>query len=179
MAVGMLAKVIAGCYYSKVKRQEYASLSRRPPTLLALPSYLAGNVAYLGHRTLVARLKEHGLGLAQYGVLVALLDFGGSPPHELAARLQTDRSHISAHVEALVKRGWVIRVPDTTDRRRVTVELTTDGRNVVDGLAAWAAEAQRSFLSALTESEQHTLRLLLLKILASGEVAHTPDCETE
>jgi MarR family transcriptional regulator, lower aerobic nicotinate degradation pathway regulator len=175
----MLAKLIAGCYYSNMKPQRAVSASSRPPTLLALPSYVAGNVAYLGNRTLVARLKEHGLGLAQYAVLVALLDFGASPPHELATRLQTDRSHISAYVEASVKRGWVIRVPDTADRRRVTVELTPEGRDLVDELAAWAAEAQRDFLSALTETEQETLRLLLLRILEAGEASNAQDCETD
>jgi DNA-binding MarR family transcriptional regulator len=111
--------------------------------------------------------------------LVALLDFGASPPHELATRLQTDRSHISAYVEALVQSGWVIRLPDTTDRRRVTVELTAEGRALVEELTAWAAEAQQDFLSALTESEQHTLRLLLLKILAAGDATHTADCEPD
>jgi DNA-binding MarR family transcriptional regulator len=170
---------MAGCYYSKMKPQGPVAVTGRPPTLLALPSYLAGNVAHLGNRTLVARLKEDGLRLPQYAVLVALLDFGASPPHELATRLQTDRSHISAYVEALVQSGWVIRLPDTTDRRRVTVELTAEGRALVEELTAWAAEAQQDFLSALTESEQHTLRLLLLKILAAGDATHTADCEPD
>ncbi|MWB99434.1 MarR family winged helix-turn-helix transcriptional regulator [Agromyces seonyuensis] len=157
-----------------MESQDELSASHRPPSLLALPSYLAGNVAHVGNRTLVAKLKEHGIGLAQYGVLVALADFGALPPHELARRLSTDRSHISAYVEVLQKRGWVIREPDAADRRRVIVALTDGGRSLATGLMTWAAEAQADFLSALSESEQRTLRTLLLKILASAEASDAP-----
>ena len=173
-----MPQVMASCYYSNMTSTE-DPISRRPPTLLALPSYLAGNVAYVGNRTLIAKLKEHGLGLAQFAVLVALVDFGASPPHELARRLGTDRSHISAYVESLLKRGWVIREPDAADRRRVSVDLTDEGRDLVDGLTTWAADAQRDFLSALTEHEQQTLRTLLLKILAVAEASDATNDDTE
>jgi MarR family transcriptional regulator, lower aerobic nicotinate degradation pathway regulator len=105
----------------------------------------------------------------QYGVLVAPSDFGGLAPHELAARLQMDRSHVSAYVDALRKRGWVVRVPDDADRRRVTVHLTDEGRALVTQLNAAAADSQRDFLGELSAAEQRTLRTLLMKIIVSAE----------
>lgn len=133
----------------------------------------------LGNSPLVALLKQEGLGLAQFAVLVALLDFGELPPHELASRLHTDRSHISAYVEALLKRGWVIRVPDVSDRRRVTVKLTEQGRDLVQRLTAAAAESQRSFLAALSDAEQRTLRKLLMRIISSAESSEISACELD
>ena len=156
-------------YYSHVPSADDGSVSQRPPTLLALPSYLAGSVSMLGNRPLVAVLKHHGLGLPQYAVLVALWDFGPLAPHELASRLRTDRSHISTYVEALLNRDLVLRVPDSADRRRVTVNLTDEGRVLVQRLMTAAATSQASFLNALTDAEQGTLRTLLMKVMVAAE----------
>ena len=145
------------------------SQSHRPPTLLALPSYLAGSVARLGNASLVAVLKDHDLRLPQFAVLVALSDFGPLAPHEIATRLQADRSHISAYVEALVNRGWVARVQDDTDRRRVSVELTAEGRQGVDELSASAATSEQVLLGSLTRKECDTLRSLLVKVILANE----------
>ena len=145
------------------------SQSHRPPTLLALPSYLAGSVARLGNASLVAVLKDHDLRLPQFAVLVALSDFGPLAPHEIATRLQADRSHISAYVEALVNRGWVARVQDDTDRRRVSVELTAEGRQRVAELSASAAASEQALLGSLTREECDTLRSLLVKVILANE----------
>ncbi|MFE7788806.1 hypothetical protein [Streptomyces sp. NPDC057460] len=48
----------------------------RPPSLLALPSYLASHVARIGHLLLVDALAEHDLRLPHFAVLTGLSDFG-------------------------------------------------------------------------------------------------------
>ena len=153
---------------------EQNSPSHRPPTLLALPSYLAGSVARLGNASLVAALKERDLRLPQFAVLVALFDFGPLAPHELATRLQADRSHISAYVEALVKREWVARIQDDADRRRVSVELTAEGRERVGELTAAAAASEQALLGSLAPEECDTLRELLTKVIVANETADLP-----
>ncbi len=133
---------------------------------MGLPSYLAGSVARIGHEHLVAVLGEHDLRLPQYAVLAALSDFGPLAPHELATRLRTDRSHISAYVEALVQRGWVSRDPDPTDRRRQSVVLTEAGAGLFGDLRLAAAASQATFLGMLTPAERDTLLALLRKVIA-------------
>jgi MarR family transcriptional regulator, lower aerobic nicotinate degradation pathway regulator len=158
---------------------EKYSASHRPPTLLALPSYLAGNVARLGNGTLVAVLREHDLRLAHFAVLVALSDFGELAPHELATRLQTDRSHISAAIETLVQGGWVARAQDSSDRRRATINLTGPGRDRLTGLVLAAEESEKSLLAALSDTEQVTLRELLRKIILAAETPDAPAGECD
>lgn len=143
--------------------------SVRPPTLLALPSYLAGSVAVAGNRRLTAILRRHDLGLPQFAVLVALHDFGDLAPHELATRIQTDRSHISLYTEALVQRGLLQRVQDSSDRRRVIVGLTHQGADLTSVLIESAVESQAGFLGVLSEREQRSFRALLTKVIASTE----------
>ena len=145
--------------------------SQRPPSLLSLPSYLAGSVARLGNSALVGLLRTQSLRLPQFAVLSALSDFGALAPHELATRLQTDRSHISTYVESLLPGGWVMREQDSDDRRRVTVTLTESGRLRFGELARAASASETSFLSALSSEEQATLQSLLLKVIASAEAA--------
>ena len=143
--------------------------SLRPPSLLALPSYLAGSVARIGHRHLEEALEQHGLRLPQYAVLIALSDFGPLAPHEIATRLQGDRSHISAYVETLVQRGMVSREQDAADRRRYTIALTAAGTAHVNELAVAAAASQHTFLSGLSPAEQRTLQSLLTKVIATND----------
>lgn len=143
--------------------------SLRPPSLLALPSYLAGSVARIGHRHLEEVLEQNGLRLPQYAVLTALSDFGPLAPHEIAARLQGDRSHISAYVETLVQRGMVSRDQDPTDRRRYTITLTPAGTALVGELALAAIASQRTFLSGLSAAERHTLLALLAKVISTND----------
>lgn len=119
----------------------------------------------------MAVLAARGLKLPQYAVLVALADFGELAPHELAARLQTDRSHVSASIELLAKQGLVRREPHPTDRRRLVVSLTDTGSAVAAELGHAARAAEQSLLSALSEREKETLRSLLLTIIVDADRA--------
>lgn len=99
----------------------------RPPSLLALPTYLVSHVARIGHDALVSGIAEHGLRLPHFAALTALADFGPLPQHELADRLGLNRSHLVGYLDAVEKRGLVRRDRDPADRRRQVVALTPEG----------------------------------------------------
>lgn len=142
---------------------------RRPPSLLALPSYLAGNAARIGNAHLVAALASHGLRLPQHAVLAALADYGPLAPHELASCLRMDRSHVSAYLESLVRRGWVRRENDPRDRRRRRVVLTDSGAGLARELGTEARRAQADFLRGLSAAERETLIALLAKLVDTAD----------
>lgn len=141
----------------------------RPPSLLALPSYLAGNVARIGHRLLLEALAEHDLRLAHFAVLAALSDFGPLAQHELADRLDINRSHLVGYVDHIEQLGLVRRDRDPEDRRRQRVAPTAAGRELVRDLHAVAKRSQADFLSALSKSERKTLLALLRKVLGASD----------
>jgi len=114
----------------------------RPPTLLALPSYLAGHVARIGHRGLVAALAEVDLRLPHFAVLTGLSDFGPLAQHALADRLGLNRSHLVGYLDLLERRGFVRRERDPEDRRRQRVALTADGLALVGRLQDVAHRSQ-------------------------------------
>jgi len=141
----------------------------RPPTLLALPSYLAGNVARIGHRLLFEVLTAHDLRLAHFAVLTAISDFGPLAQHELADRLDLNRSHLVGYVDDVEQRGLVRRDRDPDDRRRQHVALTSSGQTLLERLQEVARHSQTEFLQALSERERQTLTALLRRILDADD----------
>ncbi|MET7309781.1 MULTISPECIES: MarR family winged helix-turn-helix transcriptional regulator [unclassified Streptomyces] len=140
----------------------------RPPSLLALPSYLASHVARIGHLLLVDALAEHDLRLPHFAVLTGLSDFGPLAQHDLADRLGLNRSHLVGYLDTVEERGLIRRERDPDDRRRQRVALTAAGVELQQRLQQLAQDSQRKFLDVLTESERSTLMELLGRVLRAN-----------
>ncbi|GII81170.1 MarR family transcriptional regulator [Sphaerisporangium rufum] len=145
--------------------------SPRPPSLLALHSYLASQVAKYGTRHLEATLERHGLLLGHHAILTALDDFGPASQRELAGYLRIDKSHLSVRIDHLEAAGLVTRTPDPQDRRRHRVVLGEAGRVLLDRLHAAARVSQRPLLDPLTDAERLTLETLLRRVLDANDQA--------
>jgi DNA-binding MarR family transcriptional regulator len=145
--------------------------SFRPPTLVALTSYLAGSVARIGNRYLHDALAEHGLRLAHYGLLTALDDFGPQSQRELSDRLDIDQSHLVGYLDHIDGLGLASRERDPDDRRRYRVALTDDGRRLVQRLHPVARESQDELLGVLSDDEREALVALLTRILCAHDHA--------
>ena len=101
---------------------------------------LAGRtVARLGRHVEVA-LSRVDLTAAQYRALVQL-DEGAEAPTSLATELAVTKPSITGVVEGLLQRGLVDRTASVQDRRRISVNLTDEGRRVL-GMADQAVNAR-------------------------------------
>jgi long-chain acyl-CoA synthetase len=95
----------------------------------------------------VARLAKHlalslapfDLSIAQYRVL-AVLGGGAAASSAVAERLAVSPPSVTAVVDGLVARELVTRSPDPTDRRRLTLELTPAGHELLRDADAAATE---------------------------------------
>lgn len=141
----------------------------RPPSLLALPSYLASYVADYGRAHLERELARLNLKLVHNAVLAALDDFGAQSQQELAATLRIDKSHLVKQIDLLEDQGLVQRGVDAHDRRRHRVTLTRRGNALVRDLNRIGRESQRGFLDALSADEQRTLVRLLARVLEDND----------
>lgn len=146
--------------------------TRRPPSLLALPSYLASQVSRFGRRRLELALAEHDLALIHHGLISALDDFGPQSQQELADALNFDKSHLVARIDDLQRRGLVTRTQDPSDRRRNRIALTPAGQELVERLRPVAHESQRDFLQALSAAERETMIGLLRRVLDANDETH-------
>ena len=68
--------------------------------------------------------------MPQYRVL-ALLAGGPAASSWLADRLTVSPPSVTAVVDGLVARDLVVRIPDPSDRRRLNLELTDEGRRIL------------------------------------------------
>jgi DNA-binding MarR family transcriptional regulator len=143
----------------------------RPPTLLSIPSYLAGNVARAAIRTLWSSLAEHGLRLNHHAVLVALHDFGPMAQHEIADRLDVDRSQVVGFADRLERDGFVTRGRDPRDRRRVLISITAEGAAAERRVTDAARAAQSAVFASLSSSEHAQLVGLLRRVLDAHDTA--------
>jgi DNA-binding MarR family transcriptional regulator len=64
---------------------------------------------------------------------------------------------ISKSVDMLVRRGWVERWIDTSDRRQTLVRLTPDGRKVLADCRSALEEFLDGRLASLTKAQRDTL----------------------
>lgn len=141
----------------------------RPPSLLALPSYLISQVARFGYRHLENCLSEHGLLLGHHAVLAALGDFGPLSQQQLADCLAFDKSHLVGRIDHLEERGLVERTKDLADRRRHQVRLTPEGSVLLGRLNPIAERSQQHFLEALSVPERQIFTTLLRRVLDAND----------
>ena len=93
----------------------------RAAVLRTLPAWLVPLVQFNG---LVA--DRLGVTPNELQCLYVLGNVGPCPAGELARRVNVTSGAASRMIERLVSRGYVVRTPDPTDRRRVLVEAHPD-----------------------------------------------------
>jgi len=127
---------------------------------------------------LLARRQEEvfgrfGLSRGEVGALSALR-ISGPPyrlsPTRLAKGLMLSSAGITSRIDRLERRRLVRRLDDPDDRRGVIIELTDEGREVVDEAVAALAISDRQLLERLDPQEVEQLEVLLRKVLALLEL---------
>ncbi|MGE5230102.1 MAG: MarR family winged helix-turn-helix transcriptional regulator [Deltaproteobacteria bacterium] len=126
-------------------------------------------------RLSAARAKRHtGLSGAQLFVLQQLADQPAQSLNELAQRTRTHQSSVSTVVTRLVGRGLVSRRRADEDGRRLLLELTPDGRDLLSGAPETAQSRLIAALERLPQSQLTTLASTLEGLVAALGVETQP-----
>lgn len=137
----------------------------RPQEVRALDAYIRlmrGANSVLSR--LMRRLLAQGLTENQFGVLEILLHLRPRSPGELKAKLLTTGGNITMILDHLEKRGLVTRRRDAEDGRRITVNLTPDGRRLIVRVFPGHVAAIVAEMSVLEASEQEMLGKLCRRL---------------
>jgi MarR family transcriptional regulator, 2-MHQ and catechol-resistance regulon repressor len=117
-----------------------------------------------------AKLAARKLTEGQFGVLEALFHLGDLTQVDLSRKILRTGGNITMVVDNLERRGWVRRVRSEGDRRYVRVQLTEEGRRLIDDYFPSHARAVTELMAALTPAEQEALAALCRKLgLAARE----------
>jgi DNA-binding MarR family transcriptional regulator len=131
------------------------------------------NVAYS------RQLSTLGISNAEWEVLKALLVVGKPyrlGPGDLARRLGLTPAAMTHRIDRMVAEGLVTRERDETNRVRVIVELTDEGRGKWLETMRMAAAFEQDLLQDLTVQERGSLGEMLERLLRRVEVSQ-PDAD--
>jgi MarR family transcriptional regulator, 2-MHQ and catechol-resistance regulon repressor len=115
--------------------------------------------------TLVERsVSDLGLCLSDFMVLEALLHKGPLTISDIQAKVLLASGSMTAAVDRLEKRGLVIRKTSAADRRARLLELTAEGRQLIDrAFQEHSADLER-VMSVLDTAEKDELYVGLRKL---------------
>ncbi|TDB90809.1 MarR family transcriptional regulator [Actinomadura sp. KC216] len=128
-------------------------------------------VTRIVERELKALFAEFGLERGEFDVL-ATLRRGGTPGGMTAGMLarssMVTSGAVTNRLDRLVAKGYITRDIDPANRRSVIVDLTPEGRELIDRAVAAHLDNERRILAALDRHQQDdlaaTLRTLLLSL---------------
>lgn len=103
------------------------------------------------------------LDRSAYGILCRLADEGAQRLGALASAFGLDPSTITRQVQALEKANLVHRRPDDDDRRASILDLTDEGREVLEHTRSYRRERLDEILRGWPESDRQELARLLTK----------------
>lgn len=105
-------------------------------------------------------LDDLGLTYPQYLALLALWEQDGLTVSELGQRLFLDSGTLTPLLKRMEAAGWLSRLRDTADERRVLIRLTPEGRALktrarrIPGCVLQAAHCNVDEVQALTRQVQ-------------------------
>jgi DNA-binding MarR family transcriptional regulator len=109
------------------------------------------------------RRSDHAIELTQWATL-RRINRSPCTMSELARHKGVGLPTMSKSIEMLVRKGWVERWVDKTDRRQTLVRLTSDGRRVLADSRAHLEELLDQRLSKLTTVERSATASQLRRI---------------
>jgi DNA-binding MarR family transcriptional regulator len=148
-----------------------AQWTRERPDLELAPMATIGRLGRLqalATRRIADVFATHGLQIGEFDVLAALRR-NGEPfvmkPTDLANELMLSPAGMTNRVDRLEAAGWIERRNDPDDRRSSLVQLTDEGRAVVDRAVADHVANEARLLEPLSAAERtafdRALRTLL------------------
>lgn len=119
--------------------------------------------------TLAVELAELKITASEANVLANLADGSELTASALATRVGSRPTTMTAVLDRLTERGWVVRHAHPTDRRAVVLRLTAAGRRAARTVAAAYDRVETDVLAALSPAAARSLRQSLRLIGGTGD----------
>jgi|TARA_R110002072_G_scaffold76158_5_gene178930 DNA-binding MarR family transcriptional regulator len=109
-------------------------------------------------------LSERKLTPTQFFAMARLYEMGQLSQNHLGRLSAMDPATIQGVIQRLTERGFVHRMPDPTDRRRMVLKLSSEGEQLVIRLLEGARQVNDALLDPLSGEERETFIRLLGKM---------------
>lgn len=136
---------------------------------LILEDFLPYRLSITSHTvsTNIARVyeKRFGVSIPEWRVIAVLGEYPGLSAVEVAERTLMDKVAVSRAVTKLIKNGRIDRQFADADRRRSILNLSDQGREVHNEIAALALQFEQELLQDISEDDYATFNSILEKLL--------------
>lgn len=119
------------------------------------------------HTALWSRHVSSEVSSVQFGVLVFLGEHGDLAQRELMRLAQLDKSTLAELLRRMQTNGTITTCRDENDKRRKTITLTAEGRDLLDTLRPDALRVNEMLTSGLSDEDAAGLDALLARLLDS------------
>src|SRR3984885_4457905 len=107
---------------------------------------------------------ERGFSFVQYVILASLRDGMVVNPKDICTQYRHDSGALTRVIDQLAERGLLERVRRDRDRRKVELQLTPAGREVIESLIPMVVDKLNAALTDFTEAEVQEMLRLLIKL---------------
>ncbi len=118
--------------------------------------------------------QRFGLTIPEWRVIVILGRFPGLSAVEVADRTLMDKVAVSRAVTKLLKNGRIEREFADADRRRSILNLSDQGKQVLDEIAPLALEMESTLLKGLSQEEVAVLDSIIDRLLEKARLIGKP-----
>ncbi len=115
-------------------------------------------------------LRPYGVARSQWYMLFYIHQSGGLAQKDLQGILQVESATLTAAINVLEKKGWVMRTPNATDRRINELQLTPAGRKLWEALPDPIMEIRQRMLKGISVEEEELARRILDRAIENLEV---------
>lgn len=115
-------------------------------------------------KALVARVKDTGLTPGQPKILDYLLHHDGAIQKEIATFCHIEPASLTAVLNGMEKKGYILRKAKENNRRSLHVYLTDTGKEYADRLRVEFDEIESKALQGFTQEEIQMTQELLCRV---------------
>jgi DNA-binding MarR family transcriptional regulator len=123
-------------------------------------------------RALDLEFDKFGFTAAQWPILRSVADGETPTAADLCRRLNYDTGSMTRMLNRLEQKGVIVRVPNASDRRVVTLKITPAGRRVHRKLRESAMRVLNHMVRGFAPAEIHQLHEQLTRIQANLEAVY-------
>jgi DNA-binding MarR family transcriptional regulator len=110
------------------------------------------------------KISKYNLTHSQFFMLMAVIQFQGLLPSQLAEKTDSDRATITGLIDRLERDGWVERRKVPGDRRALSIHLSPKAKKKQENFLTIFNEINGHFLNRFSKKEWNQLQLLLGKL---------------
>lgn len=111
-------------------------------------------------------IPDSDLTAAQFVMLCTVKEMGGCSLNDVVKTTAIDQGTIRGVADRLKSRGLLAVAPDSTDRRKLTLRITSKGLSLIEKTIPFAKDVTENTYGDLNQGERIALLFLLRKMMS-------------